>query len=348
MKSKLAIGLVAASIGALLPGFAAQALELPSRFEPHRSVQRGNNLLSVSIATTTYSLGVQSRGDVHLSPDGSGVTRISNEGSLDIGFTRDGAFSQIRFVGDRGGVAHEFSINGKRRPWNKDADALVDELMPIVLRESGFDADARTDWLLANKGSSTLLREIGLIDSDTIQRAYVARYTETAKLSSDDLQELAAILKGSMQSDSTLRGLLERILETQKPAGDDLMSLIDTGDSIESDSELRRLLQTIAPSIGSSAPLAEAFIRAVATIQSDGERAGALQALADKAELGASSWKHWIEATVPIGSASTKSSLLTRVSDKLPRQPELLSAYRDAARSISSQSERERAERALR
>lgn len=348
MKSKLAIGLVAASLGVLLPGFAAQALELPSHFEPHRSVQRGDNSLSASIATATYSLDMQSRGDVHLAPDGSGVVRISNGGSLDISFTREGVFSQIRFAGDRGAVAREYSINGKRRPWNKDADALVRELMPVVLRESGFDADARTDWLLANKGSPALLREIGLIDSDTIQRRYVVRYTQTAKLSSDDLRELTAILKVSLQSDSTLRDLLERILETQQPIGDDLMSLIDAGDSIESDSELRRLLQAVAPSIGSSAPLAEAFIRAVATIQSDGERAGSLQALADKAELGASSWKRWIEKAALISSASTKSSLLTRAAGKLPRQPELLLAYRDAARSISSRSERERAERALR
>jgi hypothetical protein len=70
-------------------------------------------------------------------------------------------------------------------------------------------------------------------------------------------------------------------------------------------------------------------------------------ALADDAKLSSGSWRMLLDAAADIDSSTDKRLVLTGVASKLPRQADVVSAYRAATETIDSKSERRLAEQAL-
>jgi beta-lactamase regulating signal transducer with metallopeptidase domain len=363
-----------------------------------------------------YRLTASANGSMDLAPDGSGVTRMSSGSFLDATLDRGGQVRRVRYTGDQGNIRREFWAGGQSRAWSPDADRFVAELMPILFRETGINANERVDWLLKQRGPDALIAEIALIDSDTVTSRYMMRWLDTATLPPQTLERLLAMASEQIDSDSQLFVTLEHAYKTQKPAGRQLALLIKAGQSIDSDSQTAALLHTLAPAalgadetasayfdltrsidsdsqmmsvlssfiaspsisdtrigqaiklggedidsdsqlngllqqaaarVGASDALAQTYLGAVRSIDSDSQSASALQALADTARLSPASWRTLLEVGSHIGSDSQKSGLLTSVAARLPRQPDIVAAYRSAVQTIGSDSARRPAEQAL-
>ena len=363
-----------------------------------------------------YRLTASARGSMDLAPDGTGMARISNGSFFDASLDKGGQLRRVRYTGEQNGVRREFWSGGQSRAWGPDADRFVAELMPIIFRETGLNANERVDWLLKQRGPDALLAEIALIDSDSTQSRYISRYAETASIPAPTLERLMGMANDQIDSDSQLGATLAKLYQTQKPAGRQLVLLLNAGESIDSDSQVGALLDTVRPTalgsddtanayfqlarsidsdsqqqavlspvvsspslsdrridqaiklggedidsdsqlnallqqaaarVGASDALAQTYLVAVRSIDSDSQSASALHALADGARLSPASWQSLLKAASHIGSDSQKSGLLTSVAARLPRQADVVAAYRSAVATIDSDSNRRSAEQAL-
>ena len=88
-------------------------------------------------------VAIEGRGVIDLAPDASGVTALGADGYLDLGSDVGGIARRVRFSNSNGTIARQFWVGREERRWGADADSLVAELMPIVLRETAIDVEAR-------------------------------------------------------------------------------------------------------------------------------------------------------------------------------------------------------------
>src|SRR5262245_58733074 len=114
----------------------------------------GDGHANFRISNGDYTLRVRSDGDVDLAVDGSGVRSLSRNGSFDVLMTRNGADRRALFTSDDGTIKRQFFVEGDEQPWGAEADRFVEEVMPIVLRETAINAGERVAWLIDNRGQN--------------------------------------------------------------------------------------------------------------------------------------------------------------------------------------------------
>ncbi|HEY7798478.1 MAG TPA: M56 family metallopeptidase [Hyphomonadaceae bacterium] len=257
--------------------------------EPQRnvSISRDNGTVRMNITTTRgldYKLTATANGEIDLAPDGSGVRHMSDGSYLDATLSRGLQTRRVRYTGSGGGIRREFWAGGQSRPWGPEADAFVAELMPILLRETGINAKERVDWFLKQRGQDALFAEIGLIDSDSVQTAYVGRWFDTTMLAAPMFERVMALVGNQMDSDSHLQATLDKAFKTQNPKGRQLVQLLKAGQSIDSDSHVYAVLDEVAPEALAADDTAAAYFELARSIDSDSH----MQAAFSKAVASAS------------------------------------------------------------
>jgi hypothetical protein len=153
----------------------------------------------------------------------------------------------------------------------------------------------------------------------------------------------------SIGSDFELRQALTPIV-TRRDVADDVVeqAIATAGREIGSDFELRVVLSEVAARVGSSDTLSQAYVTAVDNIGSDFEHKEALLALANGAELSPAGWRLLLmSAAQGIGGDFECASLLAAVAPRLPKDDDVVAAYRAALDSIGSEFEGQRAAAAL-
>lgn len=83
---------------------------------------------------------------LEIAPDGSAVTRMPDGAVMIISVRRNGEERQLRFEGANGGIETVFRIDGERQQLDTEAEAIMHEVLPLVLRETGINAVTRT-WI---------------------------------------------------------------------------------------------------------------------------------------------------------------------------------------------------------
>ncbi|MGD2131640.1 MAG: M56 family metallopeptidase [Maricaulaceae bacterium] len=252
--------------------------ESESRNVSFSTSRNGEVSIRMTSSNPLRRLHIEAEGEIDLAPDGSGVTALSNGGYVDVELRRNGRRQRVRFTGEGGGVERAYWVNGRSVPWGPDADDFVVEVMPIVFRQTGVNAEERVAWLLEERGEDAVLDEIELIGSDAIQQRYAELYTEAAEISPSRLDRLFDVLGERMGSDSNLRATLITIFETQSPDGPQLAQLLRAGLSIGSDSDARHLLETVVEAPLGSDDVVSAYLEVANTIGSDSDVTRALSA----------------------------------------------------------------------
>jgi beta-lactamase regulating signal transducer with metallopeptidase domain len=380
MKTKLLVGACALAFALVMPGLAAQAHDQPAPIaeivpapeaagapetaaldpapapapEPQRNVSihnddNGEVRLSITITKAfDYSLKAEARGMIKLAPDGTGVTQMSNGSFLDAALDKGGQARRVRYTGEQGGVKRQFWINGQSRVWGADADRFVAELMPILFRETGLNANERVDWLLKQRGPDGLFAEMALIDSDSIQSLYMMRWLNTASLPPQMLERLLAMASEQIDSDSQLFVTLESAFKTQKPAGRQLALLLKAGQSIDSDSQAAALLHTLAPTALGSDETTSAYFDLARSIDSDSQMMSVLSSYIASPSLSDVRIGQTIDlAGRDIDSDSQLAALLHQAAPRVGASDALAKSYLAAVRSIESDSQSSNALQAL-
>ena len=284
-----------------------------------------------------YSLRVESDGDVDLEPDGSGVAGLDRGGSFDLSMRRDGVDRRVLFTNPDGTVERQFFVDDDEQPWGPEADRFVAEIMPIALRETAIDADERVAWLIANRGDTGLLDEIGLIQSDFAQRVYTVEYAHTAPIAAANFERLMTMTADNMSSDFDVRTTLVEVFDAQMPTGTSFAALLAAGKTISSDFDARTVLEHVGAGMPASAQAAASYLDLAATISSDFDMRLALQPLLTRADVD----DEIVARTLAVAGNEISSdfdlrTVLSEAANRVGASDTLARAYTEAARDISS------------
>jgi beta-lactamase regulating signal transducer with metallopeptidase domain len=323
-------------------GRAAQAAQEASQESRSVQVSNGEVSVQVSLRSDGFRLNVDGRGDLDLAPDGTGVARMADGSVLDVTLELDGTSRRVRFEGENSAVTRQFWVSGRPQPWSAAADAFVAEVMPLVLRETGLNAEERVAWLLDNGGHDAVLDEVALIRSDGIQRRYTLVYAESGRVPDPQFARLMRLASGGIGSDGELRRVLVGVHESQRPTDARLEALIRAASTVGSDGEARRVLETVASALTGEAPAA-AFLDVAATVGSDGELRRVLLALFARADGSEALLARALDlAGRAIGSDGELRRVLEAVAARVTTD-DLARAYAEAVGTVGSDGEARRA-----
>lgn len=294
---------------------------------------------SMNFGTTIdgQTFNIRAEGDIDVAPDGSGVIGLDDDGYLDIRRTRDGNQRRVRFTGENGDVVRQYWVDGEEQPWGPEADRFVTEIMPILLRETAIDAPERVAWLLANRGPTGLIDEIGLIQSDFAQRVYTLQYSEAATIAPADFARLMSLVENNMGSDFEVRITLTSVNGKQEPTGESFIALLNAGRGLGSDFEARVLLQAVSESLRRTPEAANAYLDLASRIGSDFELRNALTPIVVSDDLGDDVVGKAIElGAKELGSDFELRMLLAPAASRVGRSDVLAQAYTTASKEIGS------------
>jgi len=324
--------------------------------------------------------------------DGKQKLEVRYEGSIE--FTEDdsdvktmspGAFMRIREGGWVGSRAVEFRADGsgtiERRYWDgrsekpfvPEGKAWLSQMLPKVIRQTGFGAESRVARIFKAKGVTGVLAEINLIEGSWAKRIYftellknplepatVAQVLEQAGRQIDSDFELASLLKSSthlladdttrrayfaaarsIESDFEMRGALSAALQRGPVSPEVMAGVLEASTSIDSDFEEASLLEQIAKVQPLDARTRPVFLKALATVTSDFERRRVVTAVV-KADPTPETLAIMLDPSVSIGSDFEQASFLLEVAKLQPVDGPLRTSFFAAVSTIDSSFERGR------
>src|SRR6185436_1515299 len=99
----------------------------------------GPDTMKISLSNPGEKLEINSRGEFHLQPDGSGFASLDNGATFDITHNKNSQKRRVLFTGQTGSIKREFWVGGQSRAWGSEADQLVAEIMPRLFRDIGLE-----------------------------------------------------------------------------------------------------------------------------------------------------------------------------------------------------------------
>lgn len=267
------------------------------------------------------------------------------------------AGGEFRLMEKSGGTKHEYSVEADRsgalvRSYKRDGKAMpLDAVgkqwlagaLPKLLRESGFDAEARVARFLERGGPDAVFGEIGLIESDYARASYLGALLAQAKLDGPQLDR-AVTLAGRIGSDFEKRRALSAALSSQRVDAPRSVALLEVAGTIGSDFERAELLIAAAEQLDASAAVRAAWIAAADGIGSDFELRRTLEEALDEGGADPALVTAVLElAARRMGSDFELRSLLQAATDGIGKDRGMAQAYIAASKSISSDFERREA-----
>src|SRR5262249_16809455 len=116
---------------------------------------------------------------------------------------------EIRASGGR--MTRTFYVAGVSRGWDNEAQRMLSEMLPSLVRRSGLGASSRVQSIFAKRGVNGGMQEIALLESDYARRLYFEALIDTASLDSTSVQPVLTQVGQRMTSDYDRRLVLERV-----------------------------------------------------------------------------------------------------------------------------------------
>ncbi|MFL6233412.1 MAG: hypothetical protein ACJ76N_09800 [Thermoanaerobaculia bacterium] len=338
--------------------------------------------MNVSWSQDGHRIRIHTEGKIELNEDWTDIVRLSHGAEARFEEEKDGTTRRLDIEpGSDGHPVYTWKVDGKERPFDAEGRKWLQGMLLQLVRGTGYAADERVAAILRKQGPEGVLAEISQIPSDYVKKIYfeklfahrdlggpvVERALRQAGREVKSDYELANVLLAAAQSqplsdaaltlyaeatrfiesDYEQRRALSALVKGRRLTPASLAALLGAAHQLESDYECAELLAEVAGQDRLDDPTVwRAFAAAVDTIQSDYERHKALSAavkdgLSQEAVAGA------IQAARGIKSDYELASLLIEIAGKYTLSGGARDAYLEAARSIHSQYERERAEAAL-
>ncbi len=331
-------------------------------------------------------MSLSHNGTIVLSDDDTDVVSISPGGYLKVVETRGrlpivlydwfgvGSGQRIELRGRAdGSIERTYASGGRTRPFEPEGRLWLRELLPRLVRRTGFAADARIARIKSREGVAGVVAEVGRLESDYVRGIYL-RALAKERLSPDDLVRVLRSAQ-SISSDYELAGVLISMGERQSLNAVTAGPFEEAIGRVGSDYEHRRVLSALvartadapatrallrsATTIGSDYELAEflndaaahgfagsspqAFFDAVATIGSDYERRRALSEVVEQPGVTPATLEGVLRSAAGMGSDYERATLLVDVAGKHRLEGASREAYMTAAEGIGSDYEQSRA-----
>jgi beta-lactamase regulating signal transducer with metallopeptidase domain len=341
------------------------------------SMNVNDDQMELRIQMDDCRLTIEARGDVEFNPREIDVVSISRGGYFEIEESEAANTRrlELRPAGD-GGVERRWLVDGKGQEYDQGAREWFAELLPVLFRRAGYQAEERAVRILDQQGVSGLQQEIAMIPSDYVARKYYEVLLIQGDLSEAQLRDAVRQAGQDLESDYELAELLIEVAE-EHPADESVqIAYVEAAGSIESDYETRRVLDAALARSGLSQEVAQAmlelatgidsdyelaelllamlerhpveetltpqFFAVVETIDSDYERARVLKAALDRGAPSQAVLDLALESASQIDSDYELAELLLYVGERYPTDRSLPDAFLRRASSIESDYERGR------
>lgn len=239
-----------------------------------RSVSDDERQLQARWSADDCSVSLEIRGDVRFSPEEDAIAYMGPNSYFSLDARIGGERRELEAEPDGSGRPdYTYRVDGDERPFDAQARSWLADLVPQLYRETGYDAEARVERLLAEGGVPAVLEEVGRIESDYVTRLYLGYLIEHGDLSTAQFAEVIALAGRRVDSDYELAELLIHVARTEglSPAIRD--TYLDATATLDSDYEHRRVLAVLLEQPDLEPALVDAVIASSIRIDSDYERA---------------------------------------------------------------------------
>lgn len=294
----------------------------------------------------TGSVDLRFRGDVTLNHGETDVVRLGKGARLDLAEVRGGVERELEVFGKDGVIQRIYRLDGKAMPLDADGRAWLARTLPVLVRESGIDADARGKRILAEGGADALLADMALIEADHAQARYLTVLYANATLDDAQLSRSLDVAKG-IDSDFELRQALQAALGSQALSPAHQARVLGLAADIGSDFELAELLISVAGNLPATGVARDAWQAAIADISSDFEHRRVLEAMLSQRDVAPATVQLVLESAKGLSSDFELRNVLERAARHTRGNPAVLATYVARTREVSSDFEARQALSAL-
>jgi beta-lactamase regulating signal transducer with metallopeptidase domain len=335
------------------------------------SMRVNDDDVEIRIRREDCRLDVEISGEVEFNDAETDVIRLTRGGRFEVEEREGRARRRVEMqVRSDGSLERRWFVDGDEQPYGDEARDWLADIIPLLFRRAGLQAEQRAERILARSGVDGLLREISLIPSDHTARVYYGVLLTQADLNESQIREIVRQAGSEIDSDYELAQLLIEVAESHPVDEAVMVAYVEAAGNIDSDYEQRRVLAAIlnrgelsldvyravlqlATDIDSDYELAELliglldnkpldetltpeFFAAVATLDSDYEHRRVLQNVLQRGAPSQAVLDLALESAQHLESDYELAELLIEVGQLYPTDQTIPDSYLDAAMSLDS------------
>lgn len=301
---------------------------------------RDNNVTRVKFETSRCKVSMELTGGVRIAGDMSGFSSIPMGGKVEIDSRDDDHRRELTLSPASNGFAYVYKVDGDRREWDNDGKAWLSSIITLLVRQGGFAADERVDYLLSSKGVNGVFEEIALLESDHTQRTYLTKLLAKTTLNPGAVRTFLNVAQRELQSDHELAEVLVAVATRYRFTDESRAAFIQATSSIESDHEHRRTLTAVLKNGGLNSRDVAAVLSSAKGIASDYEKAELLVGVASRYALDQSIRTAYLDAARGIASDHEQRRAFTALLNEGGLSAAEFADVVDATSSLSSNYER--------
>ena len=175
--------------------------------------------------------------------------------------------------GDGGQLERRWFVDDDERTYDQEASNWLGEMIPLLFRRVGLQAEERAGRILDRLGPDGVLQEISQIPSDYIARRYYQVLLTDGDLDATQLRSIVRQAGNELESDYELAELLIAILH-RHPVDEALTrEFFDAVHTLDSDYEHNRVLKVALHEGAPNLAVLDLSLESATHIDSDYERA---------------------------------------------------------------------------
>ncbi len=299
------------------------------------------NDFQVRITMDDCRLEVEIVGDVVFNETETDIIEISRSGYFEME-EREGRSRRKIVIEPMGGgdLERRWFIDGDEREYDSEASSWLREMIPLLFRRVGLQAEERAGRILDSHGVEGVLQEISQIPSDYIARKYYQVVLTDGDLDNTQLQSIVRQAGSELESDYELAQLLVEVAENHPVDESVMVVYVEAAGSLESDYEQRRVLDAILSREDLSEDVAAAMLRLATDLESDYELAELLIAIMHRHPIDEALTSEFFEAVHTLDSDYEHNRVLKTALHEGAPSLEVLDLALESATRIESDYER--------
>jgi hypothetical protein len=328
---------------ALLQGNVTRAtVALQSTSVRHDS-KDGSSSWTWSHSDNGLRVKVNITGRVEFNDDYTEIVSITNGGSLSILEERNGVTRKFEATPSAdGSLKRSYYVQGELRSLDSEARAWLTRMLLDTVRQSGYDAKARVQRILKERGANGVLEEISQIKSDYAKKIYFVELLSSGNLDAGTAQRVIQQATREVSSDYEKAQILSKTGDLFLDNEAIRAAYLEGVNSISSDYEKSRVLQALLKREDLSQATIEQIIKASSRISSDYEKTRVLMKVASLGGKDEAIYNALLEASKTVRSDYEKARLLLKAAEVSGNNEAARNAYLEGVRTISSDYEKGR------
>src|SRR5215470_3745176 len=291
---------------------------------------------------------VKSHGKIEFNDDYTDITHISPGGSFRVRDNRGGVLRRLEITTTpEGELRRSYYVQDEARPYSDEARQWFASVLIEAVRQGGFDAQARAQKILRQRGAAAVLDEISQIKSDYVKRIYFGELIKNGSLNAETAQKVLRQAAREISSDYEKAETL--LLVSARLLGDDRTrsAYAEASETIHSDYERARVLSALLERPDIQRDTLLLTLKSVAGISSNYEKSKVLIKVAAAHSGDQTVRAALLNTAKTISSDYEKGQVLIAISKEPLSDDATRVAYVEAANTIHSDYERSRSLLAL-